>query len=263
MKKDKIYGIIYKVTNKRNGKCYIGQTVKTLNERKSCHVNDAINKRHNMYFHKAIMKHGIDNFIWCTLCKCLSREELNYKELNYIKEFNTLAPNGYNLTMGGNGISGYNWTEEQKKNQSERCKGRIITNEQKEKQRISMMGKNIEPKSNTTKQKMSESGKIKIFTDEYRKHLSECKMGELNNNYGKHQSIETKRKNSEAHIGKTCSIETRQKMSLKRKGKMSYQKYTDEQRSKAIKLRNENITFNEISSKIGIPKGIIFYWCKR
>ena len=30
-------GIIYKVTNKENGKIYIGQTIQTLNERKNKH----------------------------------------------------------------------------------------------------------------------------------------------------------------------------------------------------------------------------------
>lgn len=49
----------------------------------------------------AIKKFGQDNFTIQELCVCTSREELDEKEKQYILQFNTIAPNGYNLEPGG------------------------------------------------------------------------------------------------------------------------------------------------------------------
>ena len=47
----------------------------------------------------------------------LSKEELDEMEFHYIKQYNTLKPNGYNLTLGGNkGTYGWKPTEDNKKN---------------------------------------------------------------------------------------------------------------------------------------------------
>jgi group I intron endonuclease len=97
--------IIYKSTNKTNGMSYIGQTIFTLNERKVKHER----KDDKSYFQHAIEKHGKDNFEWEVLCECSSSKEMNEMEINYIKEHNTLRPNGYNLTKGGEGSF---WTGE-------------------------------------------------------------------------------------------------------------------------------------------------------
>ena len=48
--------------------------------------------------------------------------------------------------------------------------------------------------SEETRKKMSESGKIKYFYDEWRQHMSEARIGEKNHFYGKHHSEETKKK---------------------------------------------------------------------
>ena len=50
-------GIIYKCVCTITSKCYIGQTIQTLNKRKSSHLKDSLNpnsKGYNYYFHKAI-----------------------------------------------------------------------------------------------------------------------------------------------------------------------------------------------------------------
>ena len=60
-----------------------------------------------MYIHKAIRKYGEENFSINQLeaIECEFREDLleqlNILEKFYIKEYNTLKPNGYNLTQGG------------------------------------------------------------------------------------------------------------------------------------------------------------------
>lgn len=48
--------LIYKATNKINGKIYIGQTHKSLEERKMCHKHDS--KNIDTYFYRAIRKYG-------------------------------------------------------------------------------------------------------------------------------------------------------------------------------------------------------------
>ena len=95
--------IIYKATNKVNGKSYIGQTIRTLYERKKSHFNVAYNNP-QFAFHNAIRKYGKENFKWEILCGCKDIDELNKKEKYYIKEYKTFGKNGYNMTTGREGF---------------------------------------------------------------------------------------------------------------------------------------------------------------
>lgn len=88
-------GIIYKIMNNLNDKIYIGQTIQSLEKRMTQHKID------NLYVDKAIRKHGWENFTVEILAECESKEKLDAKEIFYIAEFNCKAPNGYNLTDGG------------------------------------------------------------------------------------------------------------------------------------------------------------------
>lgn len=90
-------GIIYKVTNKVNGKSYIGQTRYTLEFRWRQHLH----KKDNVYFHNAIKKYGAENFSLEVLEEC-DVDKLNSREIFYIAKYNTFE-NGYNLTLGGDG----------------------------------------------------------------------------------------------------------------------------------------------------------------
>lgn len=101
----KIYGIIYKATNKINGKIYIGQTISPLKLRISRHVSDALVGKSTSYFHKAIKKYSKDNFEWLVLVRCFSPEELNLTEIEMINRYNSMIV-GYNLSNGGQGSMG-------------------------------------------------------------------------------------------------------------------------------------------------------------
>lgn len=90
-------GFIYKVTNKVNGKSYIGQTRYTVEFRWRQHQH----KKDNTYFHNAIHKYGIENFTVETLEEC-NIEDLDSKEIYYIAKYDTFN-SGYNLTIGGEG----------------------------------------------------------------------------------------------------------------------------------------------------------------
>jgi group I intron endonuclease len=98
--------LVYIATNKINGKQYIGYTTKTLCTRIKNHIRKAYNKsgkHYNYFFQRAIRKHSIDNFIWEVLCICVDKTDCCKKEIQFIKEYNCIAPHGYNLTFGGEG----------------------------------------------------------------------------------------------------------------------------------------------------------------
>lgn len=89
-------GWIYLISNKVNGKCYVGQTrQKNPNRRWNQHRNDS-----RGILKKAIEKHGISNFEFEILYEALN-ENLNEAEKKEIRERNTIAPSGYNLQDGG------------------------------------------------------------------------------------------------------------------------------------------------------------------
>ncbi len=93
------YGIIYKCTNIVNDKIYIGQTINTLDKRIVGHMHDAKYKPN--YFHNALNKYGYKNFTWEVIDEALSKDELDLKEIRWIKYYNSFGENGYNLTSGG------------------------------------------------------------------------------------------------------------------------------------------------------------------
>ena len=91
-------GYIYKITNKINGKVYIGQTRKTIQERFQEHLKKA--KIHtNRYLYDAMNKYGYNNFIITQIEECLDIK-LDEREIYWIKYYDTYN-NGYNLTTGG------------------------------------------------------------------------------------------------------------------------------------------------------------------
>ena len=91
--------IIYKITNKINGKVYIGQTIKTLERRWKQHCTRAKNKRYALC--EAIKKYGKENFTVEQIDVACSRDELDTKEIYWIKFYDSMSPNGYNMTGGG------------------------------------------------------------------------------------------------------------------------------------------------------------------
>jgi len=97
--------IIYKATNKINNKIYIGQTCSSLKIRIGEHRRSSKLKKENSKFYNAIRKYGVDGFNFECIEACASKEELNNKEIFYIKLFDCYN-SGYNSTLGGDGVSG-------------------------------------------------------------------------------------------------------------------------------------------------------------
>jgi group I intron endonuclease len=96
--------IVYKATNKTNGKVYIGKTLFPLSIRISQHKAETKAGRIGSLFHKAIEEFGIEYFEFEVLHYCFSNSEAEEKEKELIKLFDSRNPDkGYNLTVGGKG----------------------------------------------------------------------------------------------------------------------------------------------------------------
>lgn len=101
----KIDSGIYKFTNIKNGKVYIGQT-RYLATRYREHKSELLNsKHHNSYLQRAVNKYGFDSFEYEIICRC-PIEELDTKEIYYITLYDaTNRTKGYNINPGGNSHS--------------------------------------------------------------------------------------------------------------------------------------------------------------
>lgn len=88
---------IYVITNKINGKQYIGQTIHP-EKRWWEHRRRAITKYDAYPIHLAIKKYGEENFEFRVV---EWTDDYDNREHELILEYNTLVPNGYNLIVGG------------------------------------------------------------------------------------------------------------------------------------------------------------------
>lgn len=98
-------GFIYLVTNKINGKQYVGKTKFDINTRWIQHKSEAKRLKPNVYFVRALNKYGCDNFTVKEIEQC-SDDLLFEREKYYIKQYDTYN-NGYNSTLGGEGNHKY------------------------------------------------------------------------------------------------------------------------------------------------------------
>jgi hypothetical protein len=91
--------IIYKAQNTFTGETYIGATTKSLEERKTDHIQKA-NNNIGSYFQEALGTYGSDAFTWEQIDTASNNDELAFKEIKYISEHDALE-NGYNSDKGG------------------------------------------------------------------------------------------------------------------------------------------------------------------
>ena len=104
-------GSIYCITNKVNGKQYIGLTYRTIKKRWAEHVACSKNQRYSHRpLYQDIKQHGKHNFKVTSLGHYLEGE-LERKERYYIQTYDTQKPNGYNSNAGGSsgGTPSYNF----------------------------------------------------------------------------------------------------------------------------------------------------------
>ena len=87
--------LIYKITNKINNKCYIGQTIKTAEERWKEHQTHAFGTHENdvnKTLYKAIRKYGLENFTFEVLQDNIETyEQLDKAEIYWIDFYNSFV----------------------------------------------------------------------------------------------------------------------------------------------------------------------------
>ena len=104
-------GYIYKITNLQNNKIYIGKTTTCIQERFSKHIYEANTpntKGYMFILHKAFRKYGINNFN-IEQIEEIDNFLLNDREIYWINFYNSMIPNGYNMTFGGEGSTKINY----------------------------------------------------------------------------------------------------------------------------------------------------------
>jgi len=191
---------VYKISCSANGKIYVGYTGKTAEERFKAHLlNARWRKRTALY--DAIRTYGNDSFSVELLVECETHEQACAKEIKFIAELNSMLPNGYNMTSGGDGVP----VPIEVHKEAGRRKLGVIT----EKQRAHFNSRR------GIKHSPEHIAKVAA------KHL------------GSKRSEETRRRMSEAQKGRTNSEEARQKMSKAMKGRP----WTQAQRDARIKSK--------------------------
>lgn len=148
-----MYGYIYKTTNLTNNKIYIGQKKATKFLGNSYLGNGKRLK-------EAFLKYDRKQFFVELLDTAESADELDEKEIYWIKEFNSTDPSvGYNLSIGGNtprGLQAWNkglvgvkkHSLETRRKMSESRMGHPTSDETKRKLRESNIGKKRTPEQN-------------------------------------------------------------------------------------------------------------------
>ena len=249
-------GYIYKITNQISKKCYIGETKKSnpylrWNEHKR-KIEQGIGCP---ALQDAVRKYGIENFTFKVLIICFDEDRYRF-EIEYIKKYNSMAPNGYNLTNGGEGGGFYG-----KKHSQETI------------ERISQVIKQKYIDHPELKQQMSERQKIVMNNQEVRDKIKEglnnsekWKLAKQNKTLGncnnRKHSEETKNKiresvksyfNQETSDDKNINILKHKKIMAKLSG------------IKIAQYNSENILLNtfdslrEASRITCIPRSTIMY----
>lgn len=140
----KIVGI-YKITNLIDGKIYIGQTV-NYKKRKTSHLTSLKNgKHHNEHLQRAFEKYGENSFKIKLIKEC-TIEELDKLEKYYINELDACNHDkGYNMMYGGQAFRKF--TKQVRQKMSEVGKGRKFTEEHKKRIGLAQKGRVISRQS--------------------------------------------------------------------------------------------------------------------
>lgn len=160
---------VYCITCLVNGKRYVGKA-NDPEKRWHDHQTDADDGSNQMLIHRAIRKHGPENFRFEVVAECASEDEAFEAEHRLIVEWKTTdLTKGYNLNEGGRG--GRNPSELVRQKIGEKHRGKKI--------------------SDTQKAMISARHKGKVMSEESRRKMSESRTGDRNGRYRMPVSEET------------------------------------------------------------------------
>jgi group I intron endonuclease len=229
---------VYLVTNKVNGKKYVGQ-----------HAGNDLESywRRNVWLaemgyegkrllYRAIRKYGEDGFDVKPLVIVGTKEEMDRYEIGLIKAWDLTNPEkGYNITLGGGGSLGVKFSKETRAKMSKAREGKTMSEENRLKFIERIKGNKF-----ALGRKMSKEHLDKIIAT----HL------------GAKRSDEAKRRMSEAHLGKTQSEETKKKRANANRG----QKRSEESKRRISEALKGNATASHV--RWHVSRGITNPECK-
>lgn len=125
---------IYRARNVVNDKVYIGFTSRWPNRISGHDYDCRYNKSQNKAFYNAIKKYGWDNFVWEAIYQSKDCEHtLKVMEPHFIEEYCSWVGsqdcNGYNVTKGGEGTTGWKRPDELIESHRKQMTGRKFTAE--------------------------------------------------------------------------------------------------------------------------------------
>jgi len=218
---------LYQLYFPQSNKSYIGITDQTALKRYAGHKKVANSKKFLLY--NAWRKYGDPKLI---VLAVLEHNELAETEIRAISIFNTLAPNGYNLSLGGDLPPNRNPVTARKI--SEALRGRKLSQETKDKIGAKSKGRKKSPEA---RKKLSEARKGKHHSQKTKELIWANKSED-----GKAASIANfqlrpkkcseaaKEKLRAANIGKKVNEETKKKISDTLRGRKLSKEHTDKLR---------------------------------
>ena len=245
---------IYRVLNKITKKCYIGESKsKDVNWRWREHKRKIEINKGCPALRDAVKKYGIENFEFSVIIICFDDERFKY-EKEYIKKYNSVVPNGYNITGGGEGggFRGKKHTEQVKTDIRNKSKQKYIDNPELKEQmseRNKIIMKNPEVREKI-KNGLSNSEKWKKVIEEKRignykqiKHSEEAK-NKISESLKKYHASNVK-------IVDNTNVKRDNKLGTKIK-----------QYDMDNNLLHEYISVNEASRKTSVPKSSLLVHLK-
>lgn len=186
--------IVYRRTNTKNGKVYIGKTVRSA-EARWLSLLAEVNRGGTNPIHNAVRKYGSETFKTDILYEAPTVEALNAMETFFIILHQSHKPeNGYNLTLGGDGAPPGELNPMWGKTHTEQAKSAI---------REARLGMKQSPESNE-KRRLAVSGE---------------KNPAFGKVYMNDEAVEGRRKGGLSHVGKARSLVTKQRISKSLEGK--------------------------------------------
>ena len=210
----------YELTCIPTGKKYLGITMFTVPTRWRKHCREAP-RQPNRLICRAILKYGPDNFIVRHVASAQTRIDICEVERLLIKQENSLAPNGYNLTTGGDGA--FDVSDHVRKQISSSNTGKKRTIEQRAAQSVqssaTLRGRKSTATANekrSSSMKANWSGRSRDRGPEFREKMKEVWRLRKAAGYARPEvRSETKAKISASHLGKNHTDHTKAKIAAR------------------------------------------------
>ena len=212
---NELIGTVYLITNKTNGKRYVGQTIQTLRARWLAHISES--KRGTTVMNNALHSYGSENFTVQQIASVISEDPLpllNDLEIAFISSLKTRCPHGYNLASGGKNATAH---PETRRKLSESHKGQIPSPETiaavraantglvrspetRARMRAASVGRNVGRKHSPEEiARRAASLKGRIFSEEHKARIGAA-------NRGRSPSSETRERISKSLTGRPSTM---------------------------------------------------------